>query len=64
MIGYKSLLAFLKLNTKGGEKLIDSVRAILERVVLEGAHGSFAIATTRAFTGSIAFSLERNVWQE
>ncbi|TSD02119.1 MAG: Uncharacterized protein Athens071425_138 [Parcubacteria group bacterium Athens0714_25] len=29
-----------------------------------GPHGPYAIATTQVFTGSVTFSLERNVWQE
>ena len=41
-----------------------TIKAIVERVVIDGPHGPYVIATTQAFTGSVTFSLERNVWQE
>ncbi len=40
------------------------IKAVVEKVVLDGPHGSYAIATTQVFSGSVTFSLERNVWQE
>lgn len=39
------------------------VKAVVEKVVLVGPHGPYAIATTKALAGSVTFSLERNVWQ-
>ena len=44
--------------------MIKGIKAVVERVVLDGPHGPFVITTSKAFTGSVTFSLERNVWQE
>lgn len=40
-----------------------SVKAVVESV-RDGPHGLYVIATTKAFEGSITFSLQRNVWLE
>lgn len=40
------------------------IKAVVEKVFTKGPHGPYAIATTQAFTGSVTFSLEPNVWQE
>lgn len=42
----------------------NGIKAVVERVVLDGPHGPFVITTTKAFSGSVTFSLEHNVWQE
>lgn len=42
----------------------DNVVAVVQKVVSDGKHGAFAVATADAFEGSITFSLEPTVWQE
>ncbi|MCK5021738.1 MAG: hypothetical protein KAR54_00615 [Candidatus Pacebacteria bacterium] len=41
-----------------------AIKAIVEKVISEGKHGPFVVATSDGFTGSITFSLEPTVWQE
>ena len=45
------------------EKL-EEIKAIVQKVVLEGNHGPFAVATSENIDGSITFSLEPTVWQK
>lgn len=42
----------------------NEVVAVIQKVVPDGKHGAFAVATASAFEGSITFSLEPTVWQE
>ncbi len=45
------------------EKIV-AIRAVVERVIREGKHGPFVVATSDAITGSVTFSLEPTVWQD
>lgn len=40
------------------------VKAVVQKVVSEGKHGPFVVASSDGLKGSITFSLEPNVWQE
>lgn len=40
------------------------IRAIVQKVVTEGEHGPYAVATSKEVEGSVTFSLESSVWQE
>ena len=42
----------------------DTIRAVVQKVILNGRHGPYAIATSEDVIGSITFSLERAVWRE
>lgn len=42
----------------------DTITAIVQKVVRNGQHGPYAIATSEDVIGSITFSLERAVWRE
>ena len=49
---------------KGGE-FLDSIKAVVQKIVLEGKHGPFAVATSDQIEGSsVTFSLEPTVWME
>lgn len=39
-------------------------KAVVQKVVKDGKHGPFAVATIEDFDGSVTFSLEPTVWQE
>jgi hypothetical protein len=39
-------------------------RAIVQKVVLRGRHGPFAVATSEELEGSVTVSLESPVWQD
>lgn len=43
---------------------MDRIKAIVQRVVPEGRHGPFAVATSDQLEGSVTFSLEPTVWKE
>lgn len=38
--------------------------AVVQRVVRDGKHGSYAVATSDQIEGSITFSLSSDVWKE
>lgn len=40
------------------------MKAIVQKIIEEGKHGPFAIATSEEVGGSVTFSLEPTVWQE
>lgn len=42
----------------------DTVTAVVQKVILNGKHGPYAIATSEYIVGSITFSLEKGVWNE
>ncbi len=41
-----------------------SVKAIVQKLVMNGKHGAYAVATVEEVEGSITFSLEPTVWLE
>ena len=43
---------------------MDTLKAIVQKVIRDGKHGSFAVATSDQFEGSVTFSLEPTVWKE
>jgi hypothetical protein len=43
---------------------VDVAKAVVQKIVEEGNHGAFAVATSDAVQGSTTFSLEPTVWQE
>jgi hypothetical protein len=43
---------------------VDTVTAMVERLVLDGKHGPYAVASAKGIQGAITFSLEQNVWHE
>ncbi len=43
---------------------MEEIKAVIQKVVSEGDHGPFAVATSESIDGSITFSLEPTVWQE
>lgn len=43
---------------------MDTIKAVVEKVITGGKHGPYAIATHDGFEGSVTFSLEPTVWQE
>lgn len=42
----------------------DAIRAVVQKVVSQGRHGAYAVATSEQIEGSVTFSLEPTVWQE
>lgn len=42
---------------------MDTVTAVVEKLVLDGKHGPYAVATAKGL-GIVTFSLEQSVWQE
>lgn len=40
------------------------IKAVVQKVVSEGKHGPFAVATSETVEGSITFSLNKSVWHE
>ena len=40
------------------------VSAVVQKIILDGKHGPYAIATSEHIRGSITFSLKRSVWHE
>lgn len=43
---------------------MDAIKAVVQNVIPQGRHGSFAIAASDKVEGSITFSLKEDVWQE
>lgn len=43
---------------------MEDCRAVVQKVITEGEHGPYAVATCDSLEGSITFSLEPTVWQE
>jgi len=43
---------------------IVAIKAVVEKVIGNGKHGPFVVATSDAIRGSVTFSLEPTVWQE
>ena len=42
----------------------DEIQAIVQKIVMEGRHGPYAVATSISVLGSITFSLTKEVWGE
>ncbi len=40
-----------------------SYQAIVEKIILDGRHGPFAVASSKEL-GSVTFSLDQSVWEE
>lgn len=49
---------------KGVRKLEEEIKAVVQKIIQEGDHGPFAVATSESIDGSITFSLEPTVWKE
>jgi len=47
------------IKNKGGP-----IEAVIQKVVNDGNHGPYAVATCEGLKGSITFSLEKPVWNE
>jgi len=43
---------------------LDTIKAVVEKVILKGKHGPFAVATSSQLEGSVTFSLEPTIWKE
>jgi len=43
---------------------LDIIKAVVQKVIREGKHGPFAVATSDQLEGSVTFSLEPTVWKE
>lgn len=43
---------------------MDNIKAVVQKVIREGKHGPFAVATSDQLEGSVTFSLEPTVWEE
>ena len=43
---------------------MDTIKAVVQKIVREGKHGPFAVATSDQLEGSVTFSLEPTVWKE
>ena len=43
---------------------MDTIKAIVQKVIREGKHGPFAVATSDQIDGSVTFSLEPTAWKE
>jgi len=43
---------------------LDIIKAVVQKVIQEGKHGPFAVATSNQIEGSVTFSLEPTVWKE
>jgi len=43
---------------------LETIKAVVQKVVQEGKHGPFAVATSDQLEGSVTFSLEPTVWEE
>lgn len=43
---------------------MDTIKAVVQKVIREGKHGPFAVATSDQLEGSVTFSLEPTVWKE
>ncbi len=40
------------------------IKAVVQKVIPEGEHGPFVVATSDQLTGSVTFSLEPSIWKE
>lgn len=40
------------------------ISAVVQKIIKEGSHGAYAVATSSEIKGSITFSLGSDVWQE
>ena len=47
-----------------GGKFLDTIKAVVQKVIREGKHGPFAVATSNQLEGSVTLSLEPTVWME
>jgi len=45
-------------------KLEEDIKAVVQKIIPEGDHGPFVVATSESIDGSITFSLEPTVWKE
>lgn len=43
---------------------MDTIKAVVQKVIREGKHGPFAVTTSDQIDGSVTFSLESTVWEE
>lgn len=43
---------------------MDTLKAVVQKVIRDGKHGPFAVATSEQLEGSVTFSLEPTVWRE
>lgn len=43
---------------------MDAIKAVVQKVIRDGKHGPFAVATCVRLDGSVTFSLEPTVWKE
>ena len=43
---------------------MDAIKAVVQKVIREGKHGPFVVATSDQLKGSVTFSLEPTVWKE
>lgn len=43
---------------------MDTIKAVVQKVIREGKHGPFAVATSDQLEGSVTFSLEPTVWKD
>jgi hypothetical protein len=43
---------------------LNTIKAVVQKVIREGKHGPFAVATSNQLEGSVTFSLEPTVWKE
>lgn len=43
---------------------MNAMKAVVQKVIREGKHGPFAVATSDQLEGSVTFSLEPTVWEE
>ena len=42
----------------------EAIRAVVKKIIPDGTHGPYAVATTDGIEGSITFSLKEDVWNE
>lgn len=43
---------------------MDTIIAVVQKIIREGKHGPFAVASSSQLEGSVTFSLEPTVWEE
>lgn len=43
---------------------MDAINAIVQKLIMDGEHGPYAVATNESLNGSVTFSLEPTVWKE
>lgn len=64
VISLRSVVAFCISKIREGDNPLNALKAIVQKVVREGKHGPFAVATSDQLKGSVTFSLEPTVWKE